>query len=148
MLVWLGLFGLVASLHGIIMGYGRQIFALARAGFLPAVLGKLHPRFKTPYTATLAGGSIGIAAIFSDDIISINGQSLTATLVTMSVFGALTMYLLSMIDLEEDGQLPTLSRSFNSTFASSETYTPTLACQLSNAETDGWKSPTSRTSKW
>lgn len=99
MLVWLGLFGLVASLHGIIMGYGRQIFALARAGFLPAVLGKLHPRFKTPYTATLAGGSIGIAAIFSDDIISINGQSLTATLVTMSVFGALTMYLLSMISL-------------------------------------------------
>lgn len=99
MLVWLGLFGLVASLHGIIMGYGRQIFALARAGFLPAVLGKLHPRFKTPYTATLAGGSIGIAAIFSDDIISINGQSLTATLVTMSVFGALTMYLLSMVSL-------------------------------------------------
>ena len=28
MLVWLGLFGLVASFHGIIIGYSRQIFAL------------------------------------------------------------------------------------------------------------------------
>lgn len=99
MLVWLGLFGLVASLHGIIMGYARQIFALARAGFLPKMLGQLHPRFQTPYMATIAGGVIGIAAIFSDDFISINGQSLTATLVTMSVFGALTMYVLSMISL-------------------------------------------------
>ncbi|GBQ48214.1 ethanolamine permease [Acetobacter ghanensis] len=99
MLVWLGLFGLVASLHGIIMGYARQMFALARAGFLPEVLGRLHPRFKTPYVATLAGGAIGIAAIFSDDLVSIQGQSLTATLVTMSVFGALTMYMLSMISL-------------------------------------------------
>jgi ethanolamine permease len=99
MLVWLGLFGLVASLHGIIMGYARQIFALARAGFLPAVLGRLHPRFRTPYVATIAGGLIGIAAIFSDDVISIAGQSLTATLVTMSVFGALTMYIISMASL-------------------------------------------------
>lgn len=36
MLVWLGLFGLIASFHGIILGYSRQIFALARAGYLPA----------------------------------------------------------------------------------------------------------------
>lgn len=113
MLVWLGLFGLVASLHGIIMGYARQMFALARAGFLPEVLGRLHPRFKTPYVATLAGGAIGIAAIFSDDLVSIQGQSLTATLVTMSVFGALTMYMLSMISLFRLRRTePTLVRSY------------------------------------
>jgi hypothetical protein len=35
MLVWLGLFGLVASFHGIILGYSRQIFALAREAYLP-----------------------------------------------------------------------------------------------------------------
>ena len=46
MLVWLGLFGLVASFHGIIIGYSRQIFALARAGYLPATLATLHPRFQ------------------------------------------------------------------------------------------------------
>ena len=41
MLVWIGLFGLVASFHGIILGYSRQFFALARAGFLPKGLAKL-----------------------------------------------------------------------------------------------------------
>ena len=99
MLVWLGVFGLVASFHGIIMGYARQIFALARAGFLPGVLGRLHPRFRTPHIATLAGGAVGIVAIFSDNLVSIAGQSLTASIVTMSVFGALTMYIMSMASL-------------------------------------------------
>ncbi|ACL62604.1 ethanolamine permease [Methylobacterium nodulans] len=99
MLVWLGLFGLVASFHGIIMGYGRQIFALARAGFLPHVFARLHPRFQTPHLATLAGGAVGIAAIYSDNLVSIAGQSLTASIVTMAVFGALTMYIVSMAAL-------------------------------------------------
>jgi ethanolamine permease len=99
MLVWLGLFGLVASFHGIILGYSRQIFALSRAGFLPAVLGRIHPRFQTPHIAVLAGGAVGIAAIFSDGIFSFGGQSLTANIVTMSVFGAITMYIVSMASL-------------------------------------------------
>lgn len=99
MLVWLGLFGLVASFHGIIMGYARQIFAMSRAGFLPAFFSRLHPRFRTPHVATIAGGVIGVAAIFSDNLVSIAGQSLTASIVTMSVFGALTMYIMSMLSL-------------------------------------------------
>ncbi|GBQ13817.1 ethanolamine permease [Swaminathania salitolerans] len=113
MLVWLGLFGLVASLHGIIMGYARQIYALARASILPAWLGTLHPRFHTPHRATLAGGVIGIVAIFADDIVSIHGQPLTATLVTLSVFGALTMYCASMISLFRLRRIaPELERSY------------------------------------
>ncbi len=99
MLVWLGLFGLVASFHGIIIGYSRQIFALGRAGYLPQFLAKVHPRFKTPYRAILAGGFVGIAAIFSDQLITIGGQTLTANIVTMSVFGAITMYIISMASL-------------------------------------------------
>lgn len=99
MLVWLGLFGLVASLHGIIFGYSRQIFALARAGYLPSFLGKVHSRFDTPYIAILAGGIVGIAAIYSDSWISIGGQPLTANIVTMSVLGALVMYIVSMLAL-------------------------------------------------
>lgn len=99
MLVWLGLFGLVASLHGIIFGYSRQIFALARAGYLPSFLGKVHARFDTPYIAILAGGVVGIAAIYSDSWISIGGQPLTANIVTMSVLGALVMYVVSMLAL-------------------------------------------------
>ena len=99
MLVWLGLFGLVASFHGIIIGYSRQIFALARAGYLPAALGRIHPRLGTPHIAILAGGVVGIAAIFSDELIKFGGQSLTANIVTMSVFGAIVMYILSMASL-------------------------------------------------
>jgi ethanolamine permease len=99
MLVWLGLFGLIASFHGIIMGYSRQIFALARAGYLPPFLAAVHPRFKTPHRAILAGGVIGIAAIFSDNLIVIGGQPLTANIVTLSVFGAIVMYIVSMLSL-------------------------------------------------
>jgi ethanolamine permease len=99
MLVWIGLFGLIASFHGIILGYSRQMFALARAGYLPGFLAAIHPRFGTPHRAVLAGGVIGIAAIFSDELFSFGGQTLTANIVTMSVFGAIVMYIMSMASL-------------------------------------------------
>ena len=99
MLVWLGMFGLIASFHGIIFGYSRQIFALAREGYLPHYFSRIHPRFHTPHRAVLAGGVIGIAAIYSDQLIKIGGLPLTANIVTMSVFGAITMYIISMLAL-------------------------------------------------
>ena len=99
LLVWIGLLGLIASFHGIIMGYSRQIFALARAGFLPHGLAAIHRRFRTPYLATLAGGAIGIAAIYSDQVVTIAGQPLTASIVTMSALGAIVMYILSLASL-------------------------------------------------
>jgi ethanolamine permease len=72
--------------------------ALARR--LPAaVLGRIHPRLGTPHVAILAGGAVGIAAIFSDELVKFGGQSLTANIVTMSVFGAIVMYILSMASL-------------------------------------------------
>ena len=112
MLVWIGLFGLVASFHGIILGYSRQFFALARAGFLPPGLAKLS-RFQTPHRAILAGGVVGIAAIFSDNLISLQGMTLTAAMITMSVFGAIVMYIMSMLSLFKLRRSePDLERSF------------------------------------
>jgi ethanolamine permease len=99
MLVWIGLFGLVASFHGIILGYSRQIFALGRAGYLPGYFAAIHPRFNTPHRAILAGGVIGIAAIFGDELLSFNGLTLTANIITMAVFGAIVMYIISMLSL-------------------------------------------------
>lgn len=117
MLVWLGLFGLVASFHGIIMGYSRQIFALARAGFLPAPLAHVHPHFRTPHIATLAGGAVGIVAIYSDSLVTIAGQSLTASIVTMAVFGALVMYGMSMASLFRlRRREPNLARPYRAPF--------------------------------
>ena len=99
MLVWLGLFGLIASFHGIIMGYSRQIFALSRAGYMPTYFSKVNHRFSTPHRAVILGGVIGILAIFSDSFIVIGGQPLTANIITMSVFGALLMYIIAMLSL-------------------------------------------------
>ncbi|HEY5020811.1 MAG TPA: ethanolamine permease [Steroidobacteraceae bacterium] len=99
LLVWIGLLGLIASFHGIIMGYSRQIFALARAGFLPRLLATIHPRWRTPHLAILAGGAVGIAAIYSDRLVTIAGQPLTASIVTMSALGAIVMYIMSLLSL-------------------------------------------------
>ncbi|WP_455921574.1 ethanolamine permease [Pseudomonas putida] len=112
MLVWIGLFGLVASFHGIILGYSRQCFALARAGYLPKGLAKLS-RFQTPHRAIIAGGVVGIAAIYSDGLINLSGMSLTAAMITMAVFGAIVMYIMSMLSLFKLRRSePNLARSF------------------------------------
>jgi ethanolamine permease len=113
MLVWLGLFGLLASFHGIIMGYSRQAFALGRAGYLPSPLARLHPRFNTPYVAVAAGAVVGVCAIYADQLLTIGGQSLTAAIVTLSVFGALCAYILSMASLFRlRGREPDLPRPY------------------------------------
>jgi amino acid transporter len=48
----------------------RILFAMARDGKLPAVLGKVHPRFKTPYVSTLvvSGVSLLVGLLFADRI--------------------------------------------------------------------------------
>lgn len=117
MLVWIGLFGLIASFHGIILGYSRQIFALARAGYLPHYFAKVHPRFRTPVRALIAGGIVGIAAVFSDEWVTFGGQPLTANIVTMAVLGAIVMYVVSMAALFRLRQTePALTRPFRAPF--------------------------------
>ena len=98
MLVWIGLFGLVASFHGIILGYSRQIFALSRAGYMPKYFGAVNDKYKTPHRAIIAGAVVGVAAIMGDSF-QFAGQTLTANLITMSVFGAIVMYIVSMLSL-------------------------------------------------
>jgi ethanolamine permease len=113
LLVWIGLLGLIASFHGIIMGYSRQIYALARAGYLPRRLAQVHATRRTPHWAILIGGAIGIAAIYSDSWVVIAGQPLTASIVTMSALGAIVMYLMSIAALFHlRRREPTLVRPF------------------------------------
>lgn len=90
LLIGIGLFGLVASFHGIILAAGRSSFEFGRVKFAPAFLGKIHPRFKTPSNALLVNMSIGIIALLTGK---------TAEIITISVFGALTLYIISMIAL-------------------------------------------------
>jgi APA family basic amino acid/polyamine antiporter len=49
----------------LIFGQTRISFAMARDGLLPAVLAKIHPRFRTPYVVTvLTGVGVILAAAF------------------------------------------------------------------------------------
>lgn len=86
----IGLFGLIASFHGTILASSRQIYAMARSGYLPGFLSAVDRRFKTPHWALIGGGIISFIALFTgkaDQIVSI------------SVIGAVTMYMLSMVSL-------------------------------------------------
>ncbi|CEN56736.1 ethanolamine permease [Candidatus Methylopumilus turicensis] len=112
MLVWIGLFGLIASFHGIILGYSRQIFALSRAGYMPKFFGVVNEKFKTPHRAIIAGAVVGVLAIAGDEF-QFAGMTLTANLITMSVFGAIVMYIVSMLSLFKLRQAePNLDRPF------------------------------------
>ena len=90
LLVTVGLFGLVASFHGLMLAAGRASFEFGRVRFAPSFLGKVHPRFRTPANALLANMAIGL-------VILLSGK--TAEVITISVFGALTLYIFSMIAL-------------------------------------------------
>lgn len=90
LLITVGLFGLIASFHGIILVAGRSSFEFGRVKFAPAFLGKVHPRFQTPANALLINMGIGIVALLTGK---------TSEIITLSVFGALTLYIISMIAL-------------------------------------------------
>ncbi|HEY2901455.1 MAG TPA: ethanolamine permease [Polyangia bacterium] len=90
LLITVGLFGLVASFHGIVLAAGRAALEMGRTGYAPRFLGRVNPRTGTPAVALIVNGVIGVAAILS---------SHTAELIVLSGFGALTLYALSMIAL-------------------------------------------------
>ncbi len=86
----LGLFGLIASFHANTIGYSRQLYALARKGYLPKILAETNKKYATPHWALIIGGLIGLLAIFSGKMDKI---------ILMSVLGALVMYMSSMASL-------------------------------------------------
>ena len=90
LVVVVGLFGLVASFNGLMLAAGRSCFEFGRLKMGSPFLGRLHPRFLTPANDLLVNMCIGILALFS-------GR--TAEVITISVLGALTLYILSMVSV-------------------------------------------------
>jgi len=84
----IGIFGLVASFHGILLAGGRATFEFGRVGYFPKSLSYVHPKLKTPVVALLANTAIGIIALLTGE---------TGSIITLAVFGAIVLYAISMV---------------------------------------------------
>lgn len=90
LLIGIGIFGLVASFHGIILAAGRATFEFGRVGYAPKILGTTHKKFKTPAASLIFNMLIGIIALFTNK---------TGEIITIACFGALSLYIISMVSL-------------------------------------------------
>jgi ethanolamine permease len=90
LLITIGLMGLVASFHGLILAAGRATYEFGRAGCIPAVFGKVHSRFKTPASALLLNMCIGIIALFTGK---------TGDIITIACFGAILLYIFGALSV-------------------------------------------------
>ncbi|MBX2841698.1 MAG: ethanolamine permease [Flammeovirgaceae bacterium] len=90
LLIVIGLFGLVASFHGIILAAGRATFEFGRIGYFPKKLGLVNKKFQTPANALIINLVIGILALLTGK---------TGEIITIACFGALTLYFISMVAL-------------------------------------------------
>jgi ethanolamine permease len=87
-LITVGLFGLVASFHGIILAAGRSTLELGRERYISPFVGKVNAKTKTPINALIVNMGIGILALLTGK---------TGEIITIACFGALTLYIVSMI---------------------------------------------------
>jgi len=88
LLLTIGVLGLVASFHGIILAAGRATYEFGRQNLAPKALGKIHPKFRTPANALIFNMLIGIIALMTGK---------TGEIITIACFGALALYIISMI---------------------------------------------------
>jgi ethanolamine permease len=116
LLVTIGLMGLIASFHGIILAAGRATFEFGRTSYIPKVFGRVHGTFKTPANALMINMAVGIIALLT-------GQ--TGDIIIMACFGALCLYIISMIAvLVLRKKEPQLARPFKTPLYP---YTPVIA---------------------
>ncbi len=90
MLISIGIFGLVASFHGILLAAGRSTFEFGRVGFAPKWLGEIDAQKGTPAHALWTNMVIGLIAIATGK---------TGDIIILACFGAVSLYVLSMTSL-------------------------------------------------
>lgn len=79
--------GILTSWNGFIVGASRVIFSMARAHMLPAIFGKVHPKYGSPTAAVLL---VGIITILSPML----GKSALVWFVDAAAFGTVVAYLM------------------------------------------------------
>lgn len=108
LLIGIGLFGLIASFHGLLLASGRATFEFGKIGNAPKFLGRVHKKFQTPANALLFNAMLGMAILFTGK---------TAEIIIISVFGALTLYIFSMLSvLQLRKKAPAMERPFKVPF--------------------------------
>lgn len=90
LLITVGIFGLVASFHGIILAAGRTTMEFGKTGAAPKSLGHIHSKYQTPYKALIFNLMIGIIALLTGK---------TGEIITIACFGALGLYIISMVSI-------------------------------------------------
>ena len=119
-LTGIGLIGLIASFHGILIAGSRAVLELGRARYAPRILGKVHAGTKTPVAALLANLAVGLVTLATGK---------TGEIILISVFGALTLYVLSSAAvLQLRRREPALARPYR---APLYPITPVIALVLS-----------------
>lgn len=88
LLLTIGLFGLVASFHGIILAGGRVTYEFGRVGYFPRIVGETHSKFKTPAKALILNMIVGIGALLTGK---------TGEIITIACFGAITLYIFGLV---------------------------------------------------
>ena len=105
----LAICGMIASYNGMIFAVSRQTFALGRAGYLPSILGRVHPERRTPAvaisTGTVVVGAFVIWNFFSKDAVTV--AVLTCNL-TALIWYALAIVCLFILRKKE----PNMSRPY------------------------------------
>jgi ethanolamine permease len=95
-LTLVALTGLIASFHAIIYAYGRILFALSRAGYIPRGLSVVSKRH-TPHRALLLGAIVGFVITVVLDAVGGAESPAGAALLNMAVFGAVISYAIVMV---------------------------------------------------
>ncbi|HEY5946786.1 MAG TPA: ethanolamine permease [Kofleriaceae bacterium] len=85
-LTGIGLIGLIASFHGILIAGSRALLEFGRARYAPAVVGEVHPATRTPVIALLVNLGVGLVTLATGK---------TGDIILIAVFGALTLYALA-----------------------------------------------------
>lgn len=88
LLVLGGIGGILTSWNAFIVGGSRVLYALAHSGHVPAVFGKLHPTYKTPWVGIATIGVLSmIAPLFGKTILVwlINSGSFATTIAFLFV---------------------------------------------------------------
>lgn len=93
---------MLGYLSGSMLGSPRTLFAFGRAGLLPAVLGRVHSRFRTPWVAVLthavAATTLAISGTFERLVVMSN-----VAVLSLYFLCALAAFRLVRTDVHEEG---------------------------------------------